>query len=105
MAAGSFRKFIKGYDRYSKPVTLTYNHNGSFKTVCGGIATIVTTLIFCAWIGLEFMDVFADGGKYTQSTKVTAIYNIDEGQYPIYELERDELLITSRIVSNDTNFN
>ena len=104
MAGGSFRKFIKGYDRYSKPVTLTYNHAGSFKTVCGGIATIVTSFIFCAWIALEVFDVFAFGGKYSQSTKVTTIYDIDDGQYPVYELDRDELLITSRLISSDPNF-
>ena len=77
MAAGSFKQFIKGYDRYSKPVTLTYNHNGSFKTVCGGIATIVTSLIFCVWIVLEISEVFTDGGKYSQSTKVTTVYDIE----------------------------
>ena len=68
MAGDSFRKFIKGYDRYAKPVTLTYNHKGSFKTTCGGIATIITSLIFCAWIVLEVIEVFADGGKYSQNT-------------------------------------
>ena len=100
MAEGRFRKFIKGYDRYSKPVTLTYNHAGSFKTTCGGIATIVTSLIFCAWIVLEIKEVFVVG-KYSQSTKVSSIYDIDEGQYPVYELEMDDLLMTSRLISND----
>ena len=65
MAGDSFRKFIKGYDRYSKPVTLTYNQNGTFKTTCGGLATIITTLIFCAWIALEVIEVFVVGGKYS----------------------------------------
>ena len=101
MAGSSFKKFIKGYDRYSKPVTLTYNHNGSFKTTCGGIATIVTTLIFCAWIVLEVMEVFANGGKYLQSTNVTTVYDINDGKYPIYELKWNDLLITSRLISTD----
>ena len=79
MAGDSFRKFIKGYDRYSKPVTLTYNHNGTFKTTCGGLATIITTLIFCAWIVLEVIEVFAYGGEYSQNTHVTTTYDIDEG--------------------------
>ena len=103
MAEGRFRKFIKGYDRYSKPVTLTYNHAGSFNTTCGGIATIVTSLIFCAWIVLEIMEVFAFGGKYSQSTKISTIYDIDDGQYPVYEFEIDDLLMTSRLISNDPN--
>ena len=103
MAGGSFGKFIKGYDRYSKPVTLTYNHNGSFKTTCGGIATIVTSLIFCAWIVLEIIEVFANGGSYSQSTEVTTVYDIDNGQFPVFELNETDLLITSRLITNDPN--
>ena len=61
MGESKFRKYIKGYDRYSKPVTLTYNHKGGFRTTCGGIATIVTTLVFLTWFILEILEVYSGG--------------------------------------------
>ena len=101
MAEKNLRGFIKGYDRYSKPVTLHYNRSGAFKTTCGGLATIVTFLIFCSWLTLEFIEVYAMGGYFSQNSKVEPTYEIEDSQFPVYNLELDDLLITGMIESRD----
>ena len=98
MAKSKFRSFIKGYDQYSKPVMLTYNNKGVFRTTCGGIATIVTTLFLLAWLCSEFMDLFY--GDVSSNTRVIT-YNSEPARYPTYSLTLDDLLITSRLDSTD----
>ena len=86
MPENNLRGFIKGYDRYSKPVTLQYNRSGAFKTTCGGLATIVTFLIFCSWLSLEFIEVYAFGGYFSQNTKVEPTYDTGISNFPVYKL-------------------
>ena len=101
MPEKSLRGFIKGYDRYSKPVTLHYNKSGGFRTTCGGLATIVTFLIFCTWLTLEFIEVYANGGTLQQNTKVEPTYDEDANEYPLYSLTLDDLLIAYKLYHHD----
>ena len=61
MAKGSIQNFFKGFDKYSKTVTLKYKKAGAFKTSCGGFATIVTFFIFLSWFVIELMSVYIQG--------------------------------------------
>ena len=99
MTESKFRTFIKGYDRYSKPVTLTYNSKGGFRTTCGGIATIVTFFMFLVWFCLEILEVY--NGEVSSSTKIRTTYNSETERYPIWNLTQYDLLITSKLVSTD----
>ena len=68
----SVKNFFKGFDRYAKNVNLKYKKAGSFRTSCGGIATIISFILLLSWFVIEIVDVFIDG-KYetSQSSKLT----------------------------------
>ena len=63
--------FFKRFDRYSKPIGLTYKQKGTFETSAGGICSIITFFIFVAWFAIEFIDVDMPPGKFTTVTGMT----------------------------------
>ena len=99
MTESKFRTFIKGYDRYSKPVTLTYNSKGGFRTTCGGIATIVTFFMFLIWFCLELLGAYT--GEIISSSKTITTFDSETERYPTWNLTLYDLLITSRLESTD----
>ena len=68
MGKGSFQSFFKGFDRFSKPISLTYNQAGAFNTAIGGVFSIFTFFVFISWFALEIIDVYLPPGKFSTST-------------------------------------
>jgi hypothetical protein len=67
-------RFLKGFDKYSKSVSLKYKRAGAFKTSCGGIASIITFFIFLSWFIIEIVDVYIEGKWLsTYSQKLTQL--------------------------------
>ena len=58
MTESRFRSFLKGHDRFSLPVMLKYKNEGAFRTTCGGIATIVASLLLLVWFSLTALEVY-----------------------------------------------
>ena len=71
MGKSSIQRFFKSFDRYSKPIGLTYKQKGTFETSMGGCCSIITFFIFAAWLAMEFRDVYMPPGKYTTSVAVS----------------------------------
>ena len=57
-AKNTLKKFFKRFDRYSKPVTLTYRQKGSFDTSCGGFFSIISFIILAWWLATELISKF-----------------------------------------------
>ena len=92
MAARKTQGFLKGFDKYSKSVSLKYKRAGAFKTSCGGIATIITFFIFLSWFIIEVIDVYVRG-KFITSSRQT-LTELTNGLYPTYEIEQRQLFTT-----------
>ena len=69
MPKSSTQKFLKGWDGYSKSVTLKYKKKGAFQTSCGGLASIITFAILLSWVVIEIIDAYVEG-KFTTETKI-----------------------------------
>ena len=69
----TLKKFFKHFDRYSKPVTLTYRQKGSFDTSCGGLCSIVSFFILGWWLLSELVSKFLIQATYatSESTSLT----------------------------------
>ena len=67
-------------------MTLTYKQQDTFQTSCGGVAAIVTLIIFAAWVALEFIYVFEPDGAFGTNTS-TGETQDENNHFPIYEIE------------------
>ena len=63
----STQKFLKKFDKFARPVSLTFQERETFHTACGGICSICMfffitftfiTMIFTSLIGNKFNDYF-----------------------------------------------
>lgn len=84
--------FLKGYDRYAKPVSLTYLKSGSYRTAAGGIATIVGFCMLFYWVCVNVFYALYDSGTYTKSDSSLLAQN-EDGSYPLYEITKNQFLI------------
>ena len=92
------KPFFKHFDRYDKPIGLTYKGAGTFESSAGGICSIITFFIFATWLSLEFVDVYMPPGKFTSSSGET-LTQAEDGSYPIYNTTLEQLNIAYRAVS------
>jgi hypothetical protein len=92
------KPFFKHFDRYDKPIGLTYKGAGTFESSAGGICSIITFFIFATWLSLEFVDVYMPPGKFTSSMGTT-LTQAEDGSYPIYNTSLEQLSIVYRAVS------
>ena len=84
--------FFKRFDRYSKPIGLTYKQKGTFETSAGGICSIITFFIFATWLSLEVVDVYLPPGKFT-ATSGMSLTQAEDGSFPAYNITQDQLNI------------
>ena len=94
------KPFFKRFDRYSKPIGLTYKQAGTFETSAGGICSIITFFIFAFWLTTEFIAVYLPPGKFTTTPGVTLTETADGG-WPVYNLTSDDLNVVYRAVTTD----
>ena len=94
------KPFFKRFDRYSKPIGLTYKQAGTFETSAGGICSIITFFIFAAWITSEFFAVYLPPGKFTTSNGIS-LTQADDGSWPVYNLTIEDFTIAYRAVTTD----
>ena len=90
---------LKGFDKYSNGVTLSYRHSGSFPTSIGGICSIISWIILTWWFATEIYSNYINP-SYT-TTLATTLVQRDNGTYPVYKFEHDELIITYNITSTN----
>jgi len=51
--ASNFMKKIKDQDMFGKPISLTLKGEDTFKTVCGGVASIFTVTVFLVFVYIK----------------------------------------------------
>ena len=94
------KPFFKRFDRYSKPIGLTYKQAGTFETSAGGICSIITFFIFAIWLATEFIDVYLPPGKFTTTDGMTLTQS-EDGSFPVYNMEADQFNVAYRAVTTD----
>ena len=70
MSNKRYQSFFKKYDRYAKPVSLTYKKSGSFETSCGGILSIVSFLVLFYWLVVNLFYAVYDNGSFVSSSSI-----------------------------------
>lgn len=65
--------FLKGYDRYSKAVSLTYLKSGSYRTGAGGICSIIGFILITWFVGVNVWDTLKPVGSNSVSRKSALI--------------------------------
>ena len=73
MSKSRIGNFLKGYDRYAKPVLLSYKRNGSYTTSVGGFCSIFSFLVLAYWLSVNLQDAFAYPGKFSDSSQTKAV--------------------------------
>ena len=73
MGRSSVQKFLKGYDRYAKNVSLSYKRKGSFETSIGGCCSIFSFTWLFYWACVNIFDTFNPPGKYSDSNSTKLI--------------------------------
>ena len=48
-----FVVFLRKRDIYAQPINLTYNSLKTYPTACGGILSIISTILFLSWFALQ----------------------------------------------------
>ena len=97
-AKNTLKKFFKRFDRYSKPVTLTYRQKGSFDTSCGGLMSIISFIILAWWLATELISKFVIQATYATSEKISLTQK-DDTTFPVFELSSREFFVTYRMMS------
>ena len=88
--------FFKYFDRYSKPVTLTYRQKGSFETSCGGICSIISFFILGWWLATEIISKFIIQPGYDISESQSLTQNSDL-TFPTYDISGRQFFITYKM--------
>ena len=83
MAKSRFGNFLKGYDRYAKPVLLSYKRNGNFTTSVGGFCSIFSFIVLAYWLIINIQDTFAAPGKFSDKSQKLAFETKDGVYDPI----------------------
>ena len=61
---------LKGYDRYAKVVSLTYQKKGSYSTPAGGCFSVVSFCLLFYWVCVNVFYALYDYGTYSMSSSM-----------------------------------
>ena len=94
------QSFFKTFDRYSKGVSLSYNHSTSFTTSMGGACSIISWILLTWWFTTEIYSNYINPAyDITEKQELT---QMPEGKYQVWEISNDQLFITSEIYTTNT---
>ena len=69
----------------------------------GGCATILVYLIFAWWMVLDYLEVYAGGGKFTVSTTTSSLNMHADASFPEYSIESDQMFLSYKF--SDEGYN
>eukprot|EP00347_Sterkiella_histriomuscorum_P003157 403365373 len=81
--------FVKGTDQFGHPIRLTYKNNDTYKTLPGGIVTLILRIAILVYFITEVVNVFQKKSTVTNSSYIrnTAIdtteYHLDQSKWDI----------------------
>ena len=74
-------------DIYGHPINLTYKEHETYKSVLGGVFTIISRLLVCIYLILEFKSVVDKKSTITSTEKIINIatnstqYTLDQNMF------------------------
>lgn len=87
----SLLNIAKSFDMYSRPVTLTYKKHNSYRTVIGGLVSLLILIIILALFGILFFQMLNKEYIKMQKNEVfinltndTTVFNISETEWNFY---------------------
>ena len=66
-ARTGLKKFCKNADLYANPINLTFNNEKVYKTVYGGILSVISGMIILGWLCSQMFDVYKGGYALNES--------------------------------------
>jgi hypothetical protein len=88
-------------DLYAQPIYLTYNQDSYYRTVMGGVATLLSAILILSFSAEQFVSLFS--GNYTE-TKQRDFTNILRYPNP-YNIPTTDFNVGVRIKSYDHGVN
>ena len=101
MSKATVSKFLKSYDRYAKPVTLTFQKQGGYRTEAGGVLSIISFILLFYYLVVNVWYAFADYGTYTSSSQTKLMSSGDE--YPLIEMQPEQFNVAYQTFSVDVH--
>ena len=99
MPKTAVQNFFKGFDRYSKNVSLSYQRKGSFETSIGGFCSIFTFTWMAYWVTLNLFHTFLPPGEFSTSEKTQQQTINEDGTYSLLEIPQEQLFVAYKIMS------
>ena len=65
----SFKSFIKSVDQYGYPISLTYKNENEYKSILGGIVTLIFRFAVLLYVIFEIKDIIFKKAEVNYSTK------------------------------------
>ena len=65
----SFKSFIKSVDQYGYPISLTYKNENEYKSILGGIVTLIFRFAVLLYVVFEIKDIIFKKAEVNYSTK------------------------------------
>jgi len=66
-----FLVFLRKRDRYPQPINLTYNQLKNYPSTCGGVVSIVGTIVLLLWLSIQIKNIVIY--KYTSTSTFTLL--------------------------------
>ena len=96
-----FSTFIKNMDHYGYPVTLTYKNDTEYKSILGGIVTLMFRIIVLTFVIFQMNDIIR---KKRDIVWRTVHNNLVKDETP-YNLTRDNFDIAWRFAGHTVDSN
>lgn len=95
---GKGQEFLANFDNFGKPIGLTYQGKGAYKTAAGGFGSMIMFAIFIGWFAIEISEVYMAPGKFTTGTS-TSLAQDANGTYPMYNMTGDQFFTSYKLVT------
>ena len=92
--------FLKEFDRFGQPVSLTYKNNGNYNTPIGGVFTMFAFLIFMSWLAMEVIDVYMPPGKHNVGTSVGVTQKLNSA-WPQDQLTQKDFFVAYKLMPGE----
>ena len=79
---------MANFDNFGKPIGLTYQGKGAYKTAAGGVGSIMIFAIFIGWFAIEIQEVYMAPGKFATASSTSLVQDAN-GTYPMYNITGD----------------
>ena len=102
MGRSSAIVFLKKFDRYSRPITLSFKRQKLFETAFGGICSILAFTFLFYWIVVNVTDLLLPPGKFRVNSALSLLQESASGEYPVTVVPQTDVFLSYNLTSADS---